>query len=148
MGKNRYLKFCEKAAVTPIPVTEQTLCRFVGYLAQEGLAHQTIKRYLSAVQHLQISGGLPDPFQQAQPKLEYTLKGIKSTQATNPNRNSQSHLPLTPKILCHMRQILSRVPTDHNNIMIWAVYCMCFYGFCSHGTIEDKLQPRSTFKSG
>ena len=25
-GKNRYLKFCEKAATTPLPVSEQSLC--------------------------------------------------------------------------------------------------------------------------
>ena len=134
-GKNRYQKFCEKAAVTPIPVTEQTLCRFVAYLAQEGLAHQTIKGYLSVVRHLQISRGLPDPFQQAQPKLVYTLKGIKSTQAKESHRQSRSRLPMTPKILCHMRQILNRAQTDRNNIMIWAACCMCFYGFLCSGEI-------------
>ena len=96
-GKNRYQKFGEKAAVTPIPVTEQTLCCFVGYLAQEGLAHQTIKGYLSAVCHLQISRGLPDPFQQAQPKLEYTLKGIKSTQAKDPKLSEPISLANDPK---------------------------------------------------
>ena len=68
------------AGVTSIPVTEQTLWRFVVYLAQEGLTHQKIKGYLSAIRHLQISKGLPDPFQQAHPKLEYTLKGIKTIQ--------------------------------------------------------------------
>ena len=127
-------------------MTEQTLCRFVGYLAQEGLAHQTIKGYLSAVRHLQISRGLPDPFQQAQPKLEYTLKGIKSTQAKDPNRQSRSRLPMTPKILWHMRQILNRAPTDRNNIMIWAACCMCFYGFLR--SREITLPSRTSYDPG
>ena len=49
----------------------------MGYLAQERLAHQTVKGYLLAVRYLQISGSFSAPFQQAQPKLEYTLKKIK-----------------------------------------------------------------------
>ena len=134
-GKNKYLKFCEKAATPPLPVTEQSLCRFVGYLAKEGLAHQTMKCYLSAVRHLQISGGFPDPFQQALPKLEYTLKGVKSTQAKDPNRHSRTRLPVTPKILWDVRKVLSKAPSDRNNIMIWAACCLCFYGFLRSGKV-------------
>ena len=42
----------------------------------------------------------PDPFQQA---LEYTLKGVKSTQAKDPNQHSQTRLLVTPKILWDVR---------------------------------------------
>ena len=121
-----------------------------GLLGSRRIGMPDNKGYLSAVWHLQISGGLPDPFQQAQPKLEYTLKGIKSTQAKDPNRQSRTRLPLTPKILWHMRQILSRAPTDHNNIMIWAACCMCFmhcfYGFLRSG--EIMVPSRTSYDPG
>ena len=52
----------------------------ISYLANEGLAHQTIKSYLSAVCHLQISYGHPDPHIGDMPRLEQVLKGIKSSQ--------------------------------------------------------------------
>ena len=63
-----------------IPVSERKLCEFVANTAKEGLKHQTIKSYLSAVRHLQILVGLGDPFSQNMPMLEYVLRGVKSVE--------------------------------------------------------------------
>ena len=41
------------------PVSENALCCFAAFLADEGLAQQTAKAYLSAVRNLQLSLGLP-----------------------------------------------------------------------------------------
>ena len=54
-GKNRYIKFCQGAALSSLPVTEQGLCSFTAHLALHGLKYLTIKVYLSAVRHLQIA---------------------------------------------------------------------------------------------
>lgn len=54
-GANRYIRFCSLFGVTPYPTTEQSLSYFVGYLFQEGLSASTVKGYLSAVRHAQIS---------------------------------------------------------------------------------------------
>lgn len=56
-GKKRYIDFCEKTAAAPLPAIEKQLCRFVAYLKEEGLRHQTVKSYLAAVRHMQISSG-------------------------------------------------------------------------------------------
>ena len=56
-GKKRYIDFCEKTAAAPLPAIEKQLCRFVAYLKEEGLRHQTVKSYLAAVRHMQISNG-------------------------------------------------------------------------------------------
>ena len=54
-GENRYLRFCQSANWTPLPAAEATLCKFVLFLASDGLKHRTIKTYLSGVRFLHIS---------------------------------------------------------------------------------------------
>ena len=56
---------------------EPVLCRFVSFLAKEGLKHCTIKAYLSAVRFLHIEEGAGDPFKPTLSRLEYMLKGVK-----------------------------------------------------------------------
>ena len=51
--------------ITLFPVFEYTLCCFTLHLADEGLALQTVKAYLSAVQNLQLTIGLPDMHNQS-----------------------------------------------------------------------------------
>lgn len=60
-AKRKYLQFCSKSNETPIPVTEGKLCSFVAFVANSGLARQTIKYYLSAIRHLQIESGTGEP---------------------------------------------------------------------------------------
>ena len=47
---NRFLKFCKDGNFRPIPMSEVLLCRYVSFLANQGLKHRTVKAYLSAVQ--------------------------------------------------------------------------------------------------
>ena len=63
-----------------MPASEDTLLMFVGHLAQQSLAHQTIQVYLSAVRNLHVTAGLHNEFtEQLMPRLEMVLKGIKRT---------------------------------------------------------------------
>ena len=72
----RYLTFCGDVKRSPIPASEDTLLMFVGHLAQQGLAHQTNKVYLSAVCNLHVTAGLHNKFaKQLTPRLEMVLKG-------------------------------------------------------------------------
>ena len=59
---------------------------------------------------------------------------IKSEQA---KENCQSHqrLPVTLSILLQIRHILLANPTDLNNIMHWAAFLVCFFGFLHLGEI-------------
>ena len=62
----RFHAFCIKFNVTnPFPATKQLLCSFVTFLADQGLAPQRGKSYLSAVRSMQISLGLPDRHDQS-----------------------------------------------------------------------------------
>ena len=47
-------------------VTEVVLCGFAADLADVGLKHWSIKKYMSGVRFFQIKAGCNDPFQGAQ----------------------------------------------------------------------------------
>jgi len=70
--------------VVPLPVEEDRLCQFVGFLKMEGLHCQMAKPYLSAVRHMQISQGLGYPRISAMPRLELVVRGLKQEQAGIP----------------------------------------------------------------
>ena len=102
-GQRRYLKFCREAQVEPSPFVEHTLCMFCAHLASEGLSHQTIKSYLSAIRHYHIVEGKGDPFiANVFPLLQYVLRGIKrspaspSTPAYNTSSPATSQRSLVP----------------------------------------------------
>ena len=67
--------------IHPYPVTEDTLCYLCAFLADEGLTHQTIKCYLSAVRHQHVSQGFADPHISDMARLELLLRGIKIVRA-------------------------------------------------------------------
>ena len=73
---------------------------FLAY--KDKLKRNTLKVYLSAVCHLQITGGLPDPFAGvAFPQLDQVMKGIKRHKA---ERHGQEATPLD--FPCHTEQAL------------------------------------------
>ena len=93
-GQKRYLQFCNEAHKPPLPTSEDTLLIFVSYLAQQGLTHQSIKVYHSAVRNLHVSMGLQEEFsKQLIPRLELVLKGIKTDKARD--APPASRLPVT-----------------------------------------------------
>ena len=103
-AQQKYINFCCRAGKNSLPLSEDTLVSYVAFLAQEGLKHQTIKCYLSAIRHFQIAVSMPDPFHNDSfPYLEYVLKGIKKTQAQS-GPQQDTRLPITPTILRHLQQ--------------------------------------------
>ena len=121
-------------SLTPLPLIEHQLCQFVSYLANDGLSHVSIKGYLAALRHLQISNGLPDPAISAMPKLEGVVKGIKVTQArVTPNMHKR--LPITPDILLKVCQAWESEGPSHDQVMLWAATTLFFFGFMRSGEI-------------
>lgn len=82
-AQDRYLKFCRDGRFKPIPATQSVLCAFVSCLAYN-------------MHHLQIAGGLPDPFAGvAFPQLDQVMKGIKRHEAERAwARGNASRFPL------------------------------------------------------
>ncbi len=70
----------------------------------------TVKSYLLAVRHTQISLGLGDPRIGEMPQLEYTIKGLKKKAAAG----KQTRLPITPPILRQLKQVWEQYPNHRD----------------------------------
>jgi len=106
----------------------------VAHLAKDGLAPSSIKSYLSAVRHLHLAVHLPDPKIGEMSRLEQVIKGSKCEYAKH-NPGSRERLPISPDLLLKMRKVWEKQAKDHDNIMLWAAACLCFFGFFRAGEI-------------
>ena len=123
-----YRTFCSSLPLSPaFPVSEQTLERYVGFLAQRKLKHRTIQSYLSGLQFTQIQLGLGDPFQgKAMPLLEYVLTGIKQRQAKG-GTPTKPCLLITPDILKCLRRVWCCPNASHDDHkMLWRPHVTFF----------------------
>lgn len=144
-AKRRFLQFCKQANFNPLPLNENLRCRYVAYLAEEGLSPRTIKPYLSAVRHLQVAMNLPDPKIGEMARLEQVLKGAKR-EYVKKNPDKRERLPITPDLLIKMKSIWSKDPSKFDNIMIWAACCLCYFGFLRSG--EVTVPSEAAYDSG
>ena len=138
-AQRRYLNFCTRGKFAPLPITQKTLHRYVVFLAQEGLAHTSIKSYLSALRQLQIAQGMQDPFKTAMPMLEQVVKGIKVRQGKE-GRKPHKKLPITPVILRQVRAHWEAKREDPEIITLCAACVVCFFGFMRSGEIAIPSQ--------
>ena len=133
-AKRRFISFCASInIVKPVPVDEQLLCRFVAHLSSEGLSPKSVKMYLSAVRHLQISLDGGDPNMSVMPRLEQVLKGAKRA-AAKQGLKSKPRLPITPDILRKIRSVWFSNPS-YDSRMLWAAASLCYFGFLRAGEI-------------
>ena len=106
-------------------------------MGNAGLRHGTIKSYLSAVRYLQISYGLPNPFDQPMPRLDLVMRGIKSAQGKQ-GLTPRQKLPITPVILRQLRGLWCGPSQGFREALLWAASVTCFFGFMRAGEITLK----------
>ena len=135
-AERRYLSFCSNFHITPLPTTESSLCYFVACLGQQGLAHSTIRTYLSGVRQFQIAHGFKDLNYEHMPRLCQILKGVRISQGQK-GRIIRPRLPITPRILRLMKRVWfpSDTNSSYDNLMLWVVSTIAFFGFCRSGEI-------------
>ena len=132
---DRFHNFCNTYNVTsPFPLTEQLLCMYASYLADQQLTPQTIKSYLSAPRSWQISLGLPDPRDKSfLPMLKRVQAGISRLRLM---KGSQAwiRLPITSHLLRQIKQALDR-SAHPAKLVIWAVVSRAFFGYFRLGKL-------------
>ena len=135
-GQRHYLEFCKQATIPPLPASESTLCRFVTVLANNGIAHSTIKVYLSATRQLHIAKGLPEPRMKKMPRLSQVLRGVRTTR---PTKSRFTRLPITPGILLRIKEGWEKEPLVQDKTMLWAAMLLCFWIFSFRGDMRTSF---------
>ena len=99
-------------------------------LSYQGLAHQTIKTYLSAVRHMHtFLGNSPLP------RLWLVLNGALRLQPVLRRGTPRNRLPITPHILSQLRTVWVSHQDRAYGAMLWAAATTCFFGFLRSGEI-------------
>ena len=140
-AERRYLEFCGSFSLVPLPTSESILCYFAACLGQQGLAHTSIRTYLSGVRQLQIAYGWNDPGIDHMPRLRQVLKGIK-IECGKKGKPSRPRLPITPTIFQKLKPIwLGGNNISFNGRMLWAASLTTFFSFCRSGevTVENEV---------
>ena len=135
VAMKRFHAFCVHFSVlNPFPVSEMLLCSFAAFLADEGLVPQTGKAYLSAVRSMQISFGLPDPWEHSSmPAFKRVQAGISHARMLR-GAKSRIRLPITATVLDQIRQWLDR-SAHPDKVVLWAIACCAFFGFFRLGEL-------------
>ena len=114
-GVKCYIGFCRLFHIlSPFPLSQAILSRFVVHMADKAMSYVTIRVYLSGLRFMQIASGLPDPAQSSFCNLEYVLLGIRksSSYCRRPQR-----LPVTPHILSRLFHAWSQPPVFQDRVM-------------------------------
>ena len=132
-AQTRYITHCNSHNIAPLPVSQETLCSFVASLAVQGIAHKSIKSYLSGIHHFHITAYGQDPGIGDMALLKYVLQGIKRSQLASAASRPRTRLPITVDIMRLLKRAWEAQGISHKHAMLWAACCTCFFGFPRSG---------------
>ena len=114
--------------LTPFPVSESLLCYFTVHSSRDKLAPQTIKVYLAAIRHMQITMGLPETQEfSSMPRLHLLQTDIQRVHSSNLELKVKIRLPITPAMLHRIKEHWTPYNNDSDIIMLWVAATICFF---------------------
>ena len=99
-GLRQYLAFCLQFSMTPFPLSEVSLCRFVAYIYSQNFSFHSVSLYLSSLCFSQITLSEHDPHLPQLHQLHYVMLGLRRRP---PLHSRPRRLPITPSILHLLR---------------------------------------------
>ena len=116
-----YLRFCNLAAIMPVPLSQDNACRYIAFLS-ERLSYNSIKQYINVVRILHVEAGHVNPFLTCW-QIDTLLKGTKRVLGVS----IKQKLPITVDILRRMFTLVDlSCPLD---VTFWASCLVAFFSF-------------------
>lgn len=134
-AQRSYLMFCNRYKITPLPLNEDSLLKYVSYLSLQKLSHSTIRVYYSGIKSYAIVMGFGLPNTSHRLNMAFRSLEINCVNATK-------KLPITLQIL---EQILpSIVNSNYNDVMLWASMTLAHFGLlrAAEFTVNNSYDPR------
>jgi hypothetical protein len=130
----KFLGFCSKYQLSPIPVTVQDLCHYAVYLSGM-LQYSSLIAYIDGVRWLHIFMEYSEaPI--SHPKVKLVLRGLKRTLS----QQTHQKLPFTPEMLLRIKSVLDlSIPLDKT---LWAVILCGWYGFFRRSNLLPASRPK------
>ena len=129
----RYLKFCTSYNLSPLPLTEPVILRFVAHLSLSNLAPATMRNYLSALRAWVLSLGLDEP-QIWTPRVHLACRAVTRTHSL-PRQAS----PIDFDLLNVLIRLLS---SNRDHLLIASALSLQFFAclraseFCADSTLS------------
>lgn len=129
---NKYREFCELLTITPFPITEQNLCRYLAFLTFSLTSSDSVLNYVAGLKKLHAFARTPFP--ELTKYSDTVFKGIKRVLA---HQVKQSE-PITPQIL---KQIATLVDlSNHKEVVMFTALVVGFYMFLRSSNLTAKTQ--------
>ena len=116
-----YLKFCSDIRISPIPISQTDLGRYIAYLSRR-LCFSSIRQYLNIVRLMHLEAGLPNPLE----KNWYVASILKGVRRVKGDASVQK-LPITINVLKQVFPLLNL----HSSFdrCFWAACLVGFFSF-------------------
>ena len=130
-----YLDFCSKSGISPVPISQADLGRYIAYLSRR-LTFNSIRQYLNIVRLLHLENGHPNPLNNNW-YISSILKGVRRVKGDTCNQK----LPITLELLQSIFLKLDMsTPFDR---VFWAACLVAFFSFFRKSNLL--IQSSSTF---